>query len=76
MPANDNIRPAQSRLSPELEMRIKAFHEGIAKALCENLNRNVSAKSQSELQLIADAGTSSKDVEMGTFKHRSSKDTI
>jgi hypothetical protein len=43
-------------------MRIRMFHQGIGRALCENLNRNVLTESQNELQLIAQ-GVSRNDDE-------------
>jgi hypothetical protein len=45
-----------SSRSPELQMLIAEFHQKISQALCANPNRNVLAKSPSELQLIASAG--------------------
>jgi hypothetical protein len=62
MPANDNTKSTISSLSPELEMRIAAFNQNIAKALCANLNRNVLAESQREVQLSAQ-GVSRNDDE-------------
>jgi hypothetical protein len=53
MPTNDDSSPAKSQLSPEVQKRVEAFHQNIAKALCANLNRNVLAESEREVQLIA-----------------------
>jgi hypothetical protein len=49
-----NVRRGTKRIeperSPELEKRLKEFHEGIGKALAANLNRNVMAKSEGDEQ--------------------------
>jgi hypothetical protein len=41
MPASDDTKPTISSLSPKLQMRIGEFHQKIAQALCEILNRNI-----------------------------------
>jgi hypothetical protein len=52
VPTADLIKSARS---PELQRRIEEFHQKIGKALCENLNTNVLAESQNDVQSIEPA---------------------